>query len=342
MEDSVIERLSRFMDGDLAPEEAEEIATAVNLDAELRRELESLVRVRSSLHALADRDCPPKKLDILVAPLITGRPDTALNRPWVRRLAAAAVIVLGVTVVLEVQRRQEGPTRTARQERALKGGSAEPTERFTLAPLPTASASDEVRPVGAADRLLSAPDPEIETVLDPAPALEVLGPLDDSPAIVKESGSRESPDPGASFISGTRDAEGKGNEEDRAVEESSTTPPDKAAVAPKLPQTRTATGRAASSSSEAAVAHGQLFVFMAAETAWRSFEPDGPCEAGRYALRVRIEDGVVRAVWPVANPPAPARQVRATQLVLGLEIDNVADGEYAAEVVVEPRRPPDP
>jgi hypothetical protein len=77
---------------------------------------------------------------------------------------------------------------------------------------------------------------------------------------------------------------------------------------------------------------------MEAETAWRGFEPDGPSEAGRYALRIRVEGGVVREVWPVANPPAPARQVRASQLVLGLEVDNVPDGEYAAEVVVEPRR----
>jgi hypothetical protein len=50
---------------------------------------------------------------------------------------------------------------------------------------------------------------------------------------------------------------------------------------------------------------------------------------------------VVREVWPVANPPAPTNQVRASQLVLGLEIENVTDGQYAAEVVVEPRRPPD-
>ncbi len=341
MEDSVTERLSRFIDGDLDPVETEEIETAVTSDGKLRRELENLVRVRSSLRALADRDRPPKKLDILVGPLLTGRPDTTLNRPWVRRLAAAAVLVLGVTVVLEVQRRQDGPTRTNWQERALKDGAAEPTERFTLAPLPTASASADERPVGAADRLMSSPDPEIEPVLEPAPALEVLGPLDDSPAIGKKSGYREGPGPGASINPSRREAEGKGNEEYRGVDESSAAAPDKGAVVPKLLQTGTATGRARSSSSDAAVAHAQLFVFMAAETAWRSFEPEGPCEAGRYALRIRVENGVIRAVWPVVNPPAPARQVRASQLVLGLEVENVADGEYSAEVVVESRRPPD-
>jgi hypothetical protein len=167
-------------------------------------------------------------------------------------------------------------------------------------------------------------------MLEPPPALEVLGPLDDLPG-------RE-----ASNIPRGLDGAEKGREKYRADDELSAVPAAKAAVEPKQLPSATAAGRARSSSSEAAVAHAQLFVFMAAETAWRSFEPDGPCEAGRYSLRVRIEKGVVRAVWPVANPPAPARQVRASQLVLGLEIDDVADGEYAAEVVVEPRRPPDP
>jgi hypothetical protein len=319
MEDSVIERLSRFLDGDLDPVETEEIAAALTSDGELRRELESLVRVRSSLRALADRDRPPRRLDVLVGPLLSGHPDTTPVRRWARRLAAAAVVVLGVTVVLEVQRRQEGPTGTNWQERALKGGATEPTERFTLAPLPTASAPTEQRPVGAADRLMSAPEPEIEAVLEPAPALEVLGPLDDGAAVAGKRGDREY----------------------RGVDESAAAVPDAAGVERKQLLTGTATGRGRPSSSDAAVVHAQLFVFMAAETAWRSFEPDGPCEAGRYALRIKVEDGVVRAVWPVANPPAPARQVRASQLVLGLEVENVADGEYSAEVVVEPRRPPD-
>jgi hypothetical protein len=320
MEDSVIERLSRFLDGDLDPVDAEEIATAVTVDGELRRELESLVRVRSSLRALADREHPPQRLDVLVDPLLTGRPDTTSGRPWARRLAAAAVIVLGLTVVFEVQRRQDGPTTTARQGGAAKGAAAEPTERFTLAPLPTAAAPGEERPVGAADRLVSAPDPEIEPMLEPAPALEVLGPLDVGP------GKNASKPPRERDVAGEEKYRADNDEAEGSSE----------------PPSATAAGRARSSSSEAAVAHAQLFVFMAAETAWRSFEPDGPCEAGRYSLRVKIEKGVVRAVWPVANPPAPARQVRASQLVLGLEVDNVADGEYAAEVVVEPRRPPDP
>jgi hypothetical protein len=342
MEDSVIERLSRFMDDDLAPADADEIATAVTVDAELRRELESLARVRSSLRTLADRERPPKTLDVLVGSLFSGRPDTAFVRPWARRLAAAAVIVLGLTVVFEVQRRQGGPTTSNWQERALTGGVAEPTERFTLAPLPTASAPAERRPVGAADRLLSAPDPEIEPVLEPAPALEVLGPLNDSAATAPKRGDRDGPGPGTSIIPRRGEGERTGRGENQAGAEPSAALPDKAEVESNHLPTGTAADRARSPSSEAGVATAQLFVFMAGETAWRSFEPDGPCEAGRYVLRVRIENGVVRAVWPVANPPAPTRQVRASQLVLGLEIENVVDGEYPAEVVVEPRRPPDP
>jgi hypothetical protein len=273
--------------------------------------------------------------------LLSGRPDTAPVRLWARRLAAAAVVVLGVTVVLEVQRRQEGPTVTNWQERALKGGAAEPTERFTLAPLPTTSAPNEQRPVGAADRLLSAPEPEIEPVLEPAPALEVLGPLDDGAAIAGKRGDRDAPMPVAPITLNGRDTQKKGDQEYRSIDESAAAAPAAAGVERKQLLTGTATIRGRSSSSDAAVVNAQLFVFMAAETAWRSFEPDGPCEAGRYALRIKVEDGVVRAVWPIANPPAPARQVRASQLVLGLEVENVADGEYSAEVVVQPRRPPD-
>jgi hypothetical protein len=341
MDDPVIERLSRFLDDDLDPVDAGEVEQSVASDGELRRELESLVRVRSSLRALADREQPPQRLDALVEPLLVGRPDTAIGRPWARRLAAAAVVILGLAVVFEVQRRHEGPAETNWQERAMKRAAAEPTERFTLAPLPTAPAPDEQRPVGAADRLLSAPDPEIEPVLEPAPALEVLGPLDQGDAFATKSGERGGSGPVSSNIPDGREAAAVGNEKSRAADQPSAPLADTAAAESKQLRSATTAGRARSSSSEAGVVTAQLFVFMAADTAWRSFEPDGPCEAGRYSLRVKIEGGVVRAVWPVANPPAPARQVRASQLVLGLEIDNVADGEYAAEVVVEPRRSPD-
>jgi hypothetical protein len=106
------------------------------------------------------------------------------------------------------------------------------------------------------------------------------------------------------------------------------------------PTTRTSSRSKGWPDAAAPSAGGQLFVFMEAETAWKSFEPPSPSEAGRYSLRIRIEGDRVVEVWPVANPPATTRQVRASQLVLGLEIEGVPDGEYAAEVVIESREPP--
>jgi hypothetical protein len=79
-------------------------------------------------------------------------------------------------------------------------------------------------------------------------------------------------------------------------------------------------------------------VFMGEDTAWRSFRPDTHCEPGRYALRVRIERGVVAEVWPVWKPvAAPQGALEAADLLLGLTVDGVPSGEYPAEVVIEPR-----
>jgi len=272
-----------------------------------------------------------------VDPLLRGKPETAFARPWVRRLAAAAVVVLGVSVIIEVQRRQPDPAVHNWQERAREGAAAEPTERFSLAPLPTSSVPADERPLGAADRLLAAPEPEVDVVLTAAPALEVMGPLDtatsgDAAGSAQDDLEIKPPARHKSLAAGVALTDEK-----RTAEAGVRGGP--ADAEPPLLRTGQPAGRSASEGFAAPPAGAQLFVFMEAETAWRSFDPEGPCEAGRYALRIRIENGVVREVWPVANPPAPTRQVRASQLVLGLEIDNVADGEYSAEIVVEPRRP---
>jgi hypothetical protein len=256
----------------------------------------------------------------------------------------AAVVVLGVTVVLEVQRRQPDPDLGRWQERALEGAAAEPTHGFSLAPLPTITGSTS-RPRGAADRLVSAPAEEENPGLEPAPPLEVMGPLSAGRASEHDPGTgqrRETAAKGTSVrIEALEHSAGEDPPSPKPV-----APADSAAAVESSrgdrPKSTTENRDLRSRAVETGVpiAGAQLFVFMESETAWRPFEPDGPCEAGRYALRVRVEDGVIREVWPVANPPAPTRQVRASQLVLGLEVENVSDGEYSAEVVVESRRPP--
>ncbi len=338
MEDPGTERLSRLIDGDLDAREAEELREIIATDRGLRRELEGLKRVRSSLLSLADRERPLERLDVLVDPLLRGKPETASGRPWVRRLAAAAVVVLGVSVIIEVQRRQPDPNVFKWQERARAGAAAEPTERFTLAPLPTSSLPADQQPLGAADRLVAAPDPEVEPVLAPPPALEVMGPLDAGPGDNDAGAGREELDDRPSGRRQSFADEGSPAESERADKGAVRSGP--AGVEPSAQGTGASEDRSSLRKSEASSSGAQLFVFMQAETAWKSFSPDESCEAGRYSLRIRVENGVIREVWPVANPPAPTRQVRASQLVLGLAIENVADGEYAAEVVVEPRQPP--
>lgn len=340
MEDPGTERLSRLIDGDLDREETAEVTAALETNRGSRRELEGLNRVRSSLMSLAAREHPPERLDALVDPLLRGRPEpTAFARPWVRRLAAAAMVFLAVSVIIGVQRQQPAPAIHNWQERAREGAAAEPNERFSLAPLPTSAVPADERPLGAADRLVAAPEPEIDKVLAPAPVLEVMGPL--SSATTGETGGASRKDPAVDPSprpESPADDEGRTGEKRAATAGGQRGP---AAVEP--PRSQTGPSARLSDAEVLATPPGgaQLFVFMEAETAWRSFDPGGQCEAGRYALRIRIEDGVVREVWPVANPPAPTRQVRASQLILGLEIDDVADGEYSAEVVVEPRNPRD-
>lgn len=336
VKDPGTEILSRMIDDDLKRQETEELTAILATDRSLRRELEGLNRVRSSLASLAARERPPERLDALVDPLLRGRPDPAFARPWVRRLAAAAVVVLGVSVIIGVQRRQPDPVVHNWQERAQEGAAAEPTERFSLAPLPTNSVPADQRPLGAADRLLAAPEPEVDAVLTAAPALEVMGPLDtatsgDAAGPAQDNLEVTPPARNKSLTDGDARTGGKRTAEG-AVQGG-------AAHAEPSPERTGQSGGRSAVEEYAGPAGGQLFVFMEAETAWRSFDPESPCAAGRYALRISIKNGVVREVWPVGNPPAPTRQVCASQLVLGLAIENVADGEYAAEVVVEPRKP---
>jgi len=336
------ESLNRLIDGDLDSAAAEDLQEALASDRALRRELDGLNRVRQSLHSLADREHPPAELDVLVDPLLRGKPETSFARPWARWIAVAAVVVLGVTVVLEVQRRQPDPDLGRWQERALEGAAAEPTHGFSLAPLPTITGSTS-RPRGAADRLVSAPAEENST-LEPAPPLDVMGPLNAGRASEHDPGTGQRRETAAEGTPVGIEALEQSAGEDRpspkpvASADSAATVESSRGDRPKsTTENRDLRSRAVENG--APIAGAQLFVFMESETAWRPFEPDGPCEAGRYALRVRVEDGVIREVWPVANPPAPTRQVRASQLVLGLEVENVSDGEYSAEVVVESRRP---
>lgn len=331
-DDPTLELLSRHLDGDL--DEAEERALAARLEAdrELRLEAEGLAQVAAALRCVADAERPPAMLDAVLEPLVVGpMPVPGRWRPWMRWAAAAAAAVLGVTVMLEVsERRSAGLPEEPLPQTALRSAPASAEgERFALAPLPSREPDAEERPRGAVERLLADHEPEVAPADEVPPPLEVLGPLD-VPVPAKRRGDRLTPDP--------TPPEGDGR----------ITPPAAAGATADLPPPDSARpsssddlgrGGTAGRRSGAAAAHGQLLVFVEGETAWRSFELRERCDPGRYAVRVRIENGMVRKVWPVWKPlAAPTESLQASELVLGLEIEGVGDGEYPAEVVVESGR----
>jgi hypothetical protein len=152
MDETVSEILSRHLDGDLGPEEERMLTARLEAEPALAAELEAIRRIRSAVVAFA------------------------AARPWARWLATAAVVVFGLTVIIEVNRRNPGPS-VGSIARMSDEGRTEPTERFSLAPLPTSSLPLEQQPLGASDRLLASPIPVIE-LEDPLP-LEILGPLEE-------------------------------------------------------------------------------------------------------------------------------------------------------------------
>lgn len=346
IDDPTLELLSRHLDGDLG--EADERALAVRLkgDAALRLELEALAQVVAALHRVAEADRPPAMLDAVLEPLVVV-PVAAPGgrRPWVRWASAAAAAVLGVAIMLEVSERrsavptEERPPRTAGRSAPASGEG----ERFALAPLPSREPDDEERPRGAVERLLADREPEVATADEVPPPLEVLGPLD-VPVPAKRGAAGAAPDPAPPDDDGRVRASAAAGPTANLPPSSSARPSsadhlgrqgadrnnEGSRTAPRDPDT-------AGRRSDAAL--GQLLVFVEGETAWRSFELRERCDPGRYAVRVRIENGTVRRVWPVWKPlAAPTESLQASELVLGLEIEGVADGEYAAEVVVEAGR----
>jgi hypothetical protein len=339
-----VERLSRFIDGDL--DEAEERDFRARLESEpaLAAELTALIEVRRSLATLAARERAPAELDTLVEPLLRGRPDPIVIRPWARWLAAAAMVIVGLTVMYEVNFGHRAVDVEEKLARSSFQPAVEPTQRFALAPLPTSSVPPEKQLIGVGERLLASPIPDVEP--GQPPALEVLGPLEEvvgdelspphdtkvggksrhegevagvSAARADESRARSAP-PGPPPTSEANSTEGRAKTEDVSSRGA-------ASSGSRLWRDQTTTGR------------GQLFIFVKDETAWRDFETRAFCTPGRFAVRVKVSDDVVTEVWPVGGATADTTTQRlcAGQLVVGLTIAGVPTGEYAAEVVVEPR-----
>jgi hypothetical protein len=198
----------------------------------------------------------------------------------------------------------------------------------------------EEQPLGASDRLLASPIPDVEMEV-PLP-LEVLGPLEGevgSEGLASTTTNEAVADPSG----------GMATTEEKA---SSGRPKSASPLSTKRDQAPTteesARDRAHEMDRNAAPqpwdvdlpkGRAQLFVFIDGESAWREFTPPRTCKTGRYPVRITVRSGTVREAKPVGGAASslPSQRLCAAGLIIDLEIDDVADGEYQAEVVVERR-----
>jgi hypothetical protein len=340
MDEATLILLSRHLDGDLTAAESQALAARLQEDGELRDRLDGLKVTRLAVQNRAESEIAPAELDRLVDPLVRGRPPAVAARPWVRWLATAAAAILGLTVILEFDRQRPAspPGDRYRSSEAVPG--ATPTARFSLAPLPTSPLPAEEQPVGASDRLIASPIPEME--LDSSPLLEVAGPLSQP---FHANGSTR-PEPEIMSVAGDTTATEVSKGEKRAVPgegldelQPGSRSRDEYDTAPETTSRRPfeqGTGRQLLADRGPEIG-AKLFVFLGDRTEWRLFEPVTRCKSGRYAVRVRVESGRVVEVWPLgaATSPTPQERLCAAELAMGLALEAVPDGEHRAEVLVE-------
>lgn len=194
IDEKTFETLSRYVDGDLGPDETAAFECELADNDELQHALGDIHRLRESLRTVALGANPPAALDHTVRPLRrAGRP---MPQRWVVAavVGAAAVIVVSVIVVGEIGRTGWMP---------WTGNSwREDVEIFALSNLPS---RDPEAPLGTIENLLTQDDPEPDMVeLEP---LEVMGPLDSPPGfhrsnLVLEIGTTQVP------VSVTEETEG--------------------------------------------------------------------------------------------------------------------------------------
>lgn len=170
IDEKTFETLSRYVDGDLGPDEAAAIEQELAGDDELGRALADIRQLREDLRTLALDERPPEALDHMVRPLRRAGRPMRQRRALAFLVAAAAVLVVALIVVEEVGRSR------LRSDSPASGGAGR--EVFVLKNLP---AADEDAPIGAIESLLAGDDPE-PVLVDPEP-LEVMGPLDRPPGI---------------------------------------------------------------------------------------------------------------------------------------------------------------
>jgi hypothetical protein len=287
---------------------------------------------------------PPAALDAVVAPLRQSPPAPARRvRPLYRWLGAAAAIVLGVTVAMEVVQRNPGPTTDpARPERHRPIEAEE--KIFELAPLPTAE-PDENRPLGAVDRLLDEePSPphtpemaplevigpistDVET--DPPPPAEEAVRVDDLAEAVTEPPARTTTrDVDAAQLAGRESSEGSAAAElekkaDGGKRAGAASVTGKM-MAEERPAPKTISRRKAPSSVHLTV--GDIEVWSGA---------DASCPVGSWPVRVEIRGGVVASLETIGDELSDTTSARCRpDSLLGSAVLTIDDGWYEALLVV--------
>ena len=355
MDETLRELVSRRLDGDLDDADAARLDERARTDAELAAEIDSGRTLREAVAELADRMEPPATLDRVMDPLLRSAPVPAQRvRPVYRWLGAAAVVVLGVTVAVDVARRNPEPT-LSRPSLQRERPAREREEIFELAPLPTAN-PDESHPLGATDRLLEE-EPVPPAAPEPAP-LEVMGPLstDESAAAADEAprSSGNEPAPDGEVVETTvlhsRPAPAKktARAHSGTLAGTASTAPQEAGLS-QADKDREETFRApdagkayrdkADGGRQAPVA--PVVLHIDGLEVWSG--STGACAVGVWPVRIEVRDGEVVSWEPILGETGDETGERGEgcqpETLIGSIVADVGDGIHLAEIVVGERSP---
>ncbi len=170
------EWLSRYLDGDLDEAATRELEDRLDHDPDLRHELDGLRAVRGLLRSTADESAPAE-LDRLTDPLRMEPPQRP-SPPVLRLLATAAVLVIGVGVMVQLARREVASPPTVAT--APTPSAASPVPAAAPSTGPVHMADREL--VGAVEHLMATP-PSPPPLPEPE-ALQPVGPLPRPPGEV--------------------------------------------------------------------------------------------------------------------------------------------------------------
>lgn len=350
MDETLHELVSRYIDGDLDDAESARLKTRAHTDAELAAEIDAAQTLRRAVAALAEKMEPPATLDRVMEPLRQSAPAPARSvRPVYRWLGAAAAVVFGVTVAVEVARRNPEPSLT-RPTPVHRRPAPDKDEIFELAPLPTASPDDN-RPLGAADHLLQE-EPQQPVAPEPDP-LEVMGPLPRD-AATKIAG-RSIPSSDQPAISETEHPEEivTGSLEPMARERRlGSTGESAGAVAPAPPKAARLVAReddaaTAQSSGKSTVALDAVADGKTNPATGVILRIDGTdhrpgrrlmCPAGTRQVRIEVRENTVVGMELLTDETEIGDGCRLEEL-LGSILPGVGDGSYLAEVVIQDESP---